>query len=661
MKRRDLLAAGAGLGLYSMFVKVDSAEAANNTSVTNSADDIRRELEKVAPPRDRKPAADEANMTLVELTCDVLVAGGGMSGVCAALAAARNGARVVLVQDRSRLGGNASSEIKMHIVGADNHGGRAGWREGGILEELRLENALTNPQRSWEVWDLLLYDKVISEPNITLLLDSTVYAVEMKDSTIKSANVRCDKSEHIYRITAPLFIDCTGDARLGLEAGAEMRWGKESRSEHQEPLAPKDGNRETLGSSILFTARKHDQPMPYKPPAWARKIKPENLKSRPISATSWEYGYWWIEWGGLGDTIRDNERIRFELLGIVLGVWDYVKNSGNYPGSENWALEWVGMVPGKREARRMIGDHVLTQQDLMGLNGDFEDAVSIGGWNLDEHPSIGFDGGEKNVPPYVSIKLPEVYNIPFRSLYSKNVNNLLMAGRNISASHVAFTSTRVMATCACQGQAAGTAAAICVKNKLNPRELYQNKDRLVELQQTLLRDDQTIKNLKASDSSDLAQKAKVTASETAPESAPANVINGLTRDMPKSLKNRWAATIGEKGAWLELAWDKPQTISQVQLVLDSGMTRGELTLTSADNHSKKQILGRPQPELLKDYVIEGKKAGSNEWTPLAEIKDNFQRLCRHKFDTVKLDAVRVNISATNGDELARVYEVRCYA
>ncbi len=660
MKRRDLLAAGAGVGLYSMFVKVDSLEAANNTSVTNSADDIRRELEKVAPPKDRKPAADEAHMTLVELSCDILVAGGGMSGVCAALAAARNGARVVLVQDRSRLGGNASSEIKMHIVGADNHGSRPGWREGGILEELRLENAATNPQRSWEVWDLLLYDKVISEPNITLLLDSTVYAVEMKDSTIKSVNVRCDKSEHIYRITAPIYLDCTGDARLGLEAGAEMRWGKESRSEHQEPLAPKDGNRETLGSSILFTARKHDKPMPYKGPAWARKIKPENLKSRPISSTSWEYGYWWIEWGGLGDTIRDNERIRFELLGIVLGVWDYVKNSGKYPNSANWALEWVGMVPGKREARRMIGDHVLTQQDLMGTNGDFEDAISIGGWNLDEHPSIGFDGGEKNIPPYVTIRLAEVYNIPFRSLYSKNVNNLLMAGRNISASHVAFTSTRVMATCACQGQAAGTAAAICVKNKLTPRELYQNKDRLNELQQTLLRDDQTIKNLKANDPKDLAQKAKVTASATAEEAAPENVLNGFTRDLPKVMKNRWAGKFAKEGTWLELAWDQPQTVSQVQLILDSGMTRGQLTLTSSDGQAAKQIHA-PQPELLKDYTIEGRKAGSKEWTKLAEIKDNIHRLRRHNFDAVKLDAVRVNISTTNGDELARIYEVRCYA
>jgi hypothetical protein len=217
-----------------------------------------------------------------------------------------------------------------------------------------------------------------------------------------------------------------------------------------------------------------------------------------------------------------------------------------------------------------------------------------------------------------------------------------------------------MATCACQGQAAGTAAAICAKNKLTPRQLYQDKDRLNELQQTLLRDDQTIKNLKANDPKDLAQKAKATASATSEEAAPENVLNGFTRDLPKQMKNRWAGKLGDKGAWLELAWDKPQTISQVQLILDSGMTRGQLTLTSSDGQAAKQIHA-PQPELLKDYVIEGKKAGSNEWTPLAEIKDNIHRLRRHNFDAVKLDAVRVNISATNGDELARIYEVRCYA
>ncbi len=358
-------------------------------------------------------------MALVNLTCDVMVAGGGMAGVCAAIAAARNGAKVVLAQDRSRLGGNASSEVKMHIVGANNHGGRPGWREGGLLEELRLDDAANNPQRCWELWDLLLYDKVISEPNITLLLDSSVYSADVEDGLIHRVSARCDRTEHIYRITAKLFVDCTGDSRLGLEAGASMKLGHESRAEFGESLAPRLPNQQTQGCSILFTSRDFAKPMPYTPPKWARKITAKNLRFRGV--TSWEYGYWWIEWGGEMNTVRDNERIRFELLSIVTGVWDYIKNSGAFPATANWAMDWVGMLPGKREARRLVGDHMLTQHDVMGLNGDFDDAVCIGGWNLDEHPPSGFDDPEK--PPFVSINLKDVYNIPLRSLYSKNVRN----------------------------------------------------------------------------------------------------------------------------------------------------------------------------------------------------------------------------------------------
>jgi hypothetical protein len=134
----------------------------------------------------------------------------------------------------------------------------------------------------------------------------------------------------------------------------------------------------------LVTKDIHESSMPFTPPKWARKITEKDLKSRPIN--SWEYGYWWIEWGRHINTVRDNERIRFELLGIVMGVWDYIKNSGKFPNSANWAMDWVGMLPGKREARRLVGDHRLTQMDLMGLNGEFDDAVCIGGWNLNEHP-----------------------------------------------------------------------------------------------------------------------------------------------------------------------------------------------------------------------------------------------------------------------------------
>ena len=594
MNRRDFLTTAAVTTGYSMFIKVDGLAQEQDK---RSAEQIRQEMQRLAPAGNLAAAPLERNMKLVELNCDLLVAGGGLAGCLAAISAARHGAKVVLVQDRSRLGGNSSSEIKMHVVGSNAHKSRPGWREGGLLEEIRLDDAANNPQRCWELWDLLLYDKVVSEPNITLLLETTLYNAEVKDGMIQRVQARCDRTEHIYRITSKLFADCTGDSRLGLEAGAEFKVGHESRAEFGESLAPETADNKTQGCSILFTSRDYGKPMPFTPPKWARKITAKDLKSRPVS--TWEYGYWWIEWGGHLNTVRDNERIRFELLGIVMGVWDYIKNSGKFPASANWAMDWVGMLPGKREARRLVGDHMLTQMDLMGLNPEFDDAVCIGGWGLDEHPPTGFENPE--LPPYVSIKLPGVYNIPLRSLYSKNVRNLFMAGRNISATHTAFSSTRVMGTCAVEGQAVGTAAALCIQSKLLPRGLYENKARLKELQQTLLRDDQSIKGVKNEDSLDLAKRATVTASGEDGGCQAANVLNGWTRTLPE-YANQWAAPLGENGAWLELAWDKPQTLKQVQLVFDSGFVR-ELTLTSSDG-ANKGIVRAPQPETVKKYSLQ---------------------------------------------------------
>lgn len=592
-------------------------------------------------------------MAQVDLECDLFIAGGGMSGVLAAVSAARQGAKVVLVQDRSRLGGNASSEVKMHIVGANHHKSRPGWREGGLLEEFRLDDAVNNPQRCWELWDLLLYDKCVSEPNITLLVDTVLFAVDKTGSRIDAAYARCDKSEHIYKVKAKIYADCTGDGRLGTEAGAEVRYGRESRSMHNEPLAPETPDKETMGSSILFTSRKYDKPMPFTPPKWARKLTKKDLVHRGVKA--WEYGYWWIEWGGQLNTIHDNERIRFELLSIVMGVWDYIKNSGDLPESKNWAMDWVGMIPGKRESRRFIGDHILTQQDLMGLTGEFEDAICIGGWPMDDHPPGGFDRAD--LPPCVQVKTP-VYNIPLRSLYSKNIENLMLGGRLISATHAAFTSTRVMATCAVVGQALGTAAAMCIKHDLTPRGLYQDKSRLAELQQTLLRNDQSIVGLRNEDPADLARKATATASDEAEDSKAVNVINGYVRDVPGEYVNRWSCELGADGAWLELKWPAPQTISQVQLTFDTGFQR-ELTLTSSDGITK-SIIRAPQPETVRDYELVAVDAAGKE-TSLAKVTGNHQRLRRHTFDPVQASALRVKVTATNGDKLARIFEVRAYA
>jgi hypothetical protein len=654
MDRRNFLKLAAASTTYSVLVNVNGWGA---TPPSISLREFIGETHGAIAPLKPSPErfAGEPHMTLVDLDCDLFIAGGGMAGVCAAVAAARNGAKVVLVQDRSRLGGNASSEVKMHIVGADIHGARPGWREGGLIEEFRLDDAVGNPQRSREMWDLLLYDKLKSEPNVTLLLDTICCAAETKDGVIQRVMARCDKTEHLYRVKAKIYADCTGDSRLGLEAGAEMRAGREAKSEFNESLGLDEADSLTLGSSILFTARDFGKPMPFTPPKWARKVTKEMLRLRPIR--SWEYGYWWVEWGGHIDTIRDNERIRFELLAITLGVWDHIKNSGEHPSSENWALDWLGMIPGKRGSRRMVGDHILTENDLMGRTGDFNDALCIGGWGLDDHPPGGFD--RSDLQPFRTIPPPFPYNIPLRSLYSRNVQNLMMAGRNISATHTAFTSTRVMATCAVIGQAMGTAAAYCVKHGLLPRQLPEDKPRIAELQQILLRDDQTIRERRNTDPLDLARRAEVFASGCVPESDPAHVINGFVRDLPGKWENRWGAPMTPEEPHLDLEWKQPQAIRRVQITFDTGFHR-ELTLTHQDSLNAKMIRA-PQPETVRDYELLYRASATADWISLGRFTGNYQRLRRHEFPAFQASALRLKVMATNGSDTARVYEIRCYA
>ena len=653
MRRRDLVTS------YSLMVLADQLPPAQAQTVSP---EMRKQFDRIAPPSKDVQAATtlhEPHMSLVNLECDVFIAGGGVAGVCAAISAARHGAKVVLVQDRSRLGGNSSSEVKMHIVGADSHRGRPGWRESGLIEELRLEDAVNNPQRCWEMWDFILYDKVVSEPNITLLLETIVYKAVVKDDRITEVHARCDKSEMIYRVQSKVFVDATGDSRLALESGASFRMGRESRAEFNESLAPEKPDLETLGSSILFTSRLYNKPMPFKPPTWARKVTADTLRFRKVD--QWDYGYWWVEWGGSKDIIHDNELIRYELLSIVMGVWDYIKNSGNHTNSANYAFDWVGMMPGKRGSRRLHGDHMLTQQDLMG--GSFYDAVAMGGWPMDDHPPGGFD--RSDLPPNTVLRTPEVYPIPLRSCYSKNITNLMMAGRNISATHAAFTSSRVMATCATIGQAVGTAAALCVEKAKVPRQLAEDKQLVSTLQQRLIRDDQTIKGkpgelIRNEDANDSARKATVSSSGNVGEAVAPLVIDGITRDIPKGPIHHWAGPMTDKGAWLDLKWESPRKISQVQLTFDTGFQR-QMVLTANPTFWRGDSQRQPQPETVKDYKVQVRKKGSSEFVTVATVSGNYQRLNRVRFEAVEAETVRVHVTATNGLEEARIFEVRCYA
>jgi hypothetical protein len=316
----------------------------------------------------------------------------------------------------------------------------------------------------------------------------------------------------------------------------------------------------------------------------------------------------------------------------------------------------MGAVPGKRGSRRLVGDYILTQHDIMGKNGDPYDGVAIGGWGMDDHPPGGFD--RSDLRPFTTVHAPHPYNIPLRCLHSRNIQNLFMAGRNISASHVAFTSTRVMATCSAIGQAAGTAAAYCLQNSLQPREASASQKHMQRLRQLLLRDDQTIRGARNEDPRDLARNAEVTASASLPECEPTNVVNGFVRDLQGRWENRWGAPIGGGPVSLDLDWKEPQTIREVQITFDSGFHR-QLTLSSQDSQNAKMIRAA-QPETVRDYELLYKASPEGDYLSLVKASGNWQRLRRHRFEPVQMQSLRLRITATNGSDTARVFEIRCY-
>ncbi|MGN6554611.1 MAG: FAD-dependent oxidoreductase, partial [Verrucomicrobiota bacterium] len=392
-------------------------------------------------------ATARRELKLERLATELAVIGGGLAGVCCAITAARAGCKVTLVQDRPVLGGNASSEVRLWILGATSHmGNNNRWaREGGVIDELLVENMYRNPEGNPLIFDTIVLEMVVNEPNITLLLNTAVYDLEKSDpDTIQSVRAFCSQNSTAYAITAPLFVDASGDGIVGFLAGAAFRIGAEAREEFGEKFAPEVSSKELLGHTIYFYSKDTGRPVKYTPPSFALTDITEIPRWRDIRANDMGCRFWWLEWGGATDTVHGTETIKWELWKVVYGVWNHIKNSGQFPESETMTLEWVGTIPGKRESRRFEGDYMMTQQDIVEQR-KHADAVSFGGWAIDLHPVEGVYSRQSGCTQWHS---KGVYQIPYRALYSRNIKNLFLAGRIISASHVAFGSTRVMATCA---------------------------------------------------------------------------------------------------------------------------------------------------------------------------------------------------------------------
>lgn len=605
---------------------------------------------------------------------DVVVIGGGMSGICAALAAARHGARTALVHDRHVLGGNASSEIRMHICGASENLAKPDLEESGILHEIMLDNKSRNDYYNFSIWDMVLFSTVKRQKNLTVYLSTAMESCEMGEgSTIRSIDAYQLTTETHWKISGKVFIDCTGNATLGYYAEAEFRTGSEGRDEFGEPDAPGQPNKERMGNTLLFKAVDRGHPVAFKKPDFARTFTEEELKYRTHSAvhgaqikgevdkayvrmtsfstSSVDYGYWWIELPGETDDIIDEyEQIRDELVSCIYGIWDHLKNGGDH-GAENYDLEWVGMLPGSREGRRLIGDYILNENDILS-NRQFEDAVAYGGWPMDIHTAKGlYDFDE--LPSRV-ISFDGAYTIPYRSYYSKNISNLMMAGRDISASKMAMGSTRVMGTCAVGGQAVGTAAALCIKYDCDPRGAQEH---MRELQQMLLKDDAYIPGIWNEDPKDLARRAKVTATSAREGCPPENVINGISRD-EDGHRNLWISGKGRtEGEMLTLHLADRQPVSEVHLTFDSNF-HYLIKITLSRKRQAQQRIGVP-PELIRDYTVtlwQGDKKAAKQ-----TVTENVQRKNIVTFPTTECDRVTVMVHKTNGSNEAHIYEIRVYS
>ena len=574
------------------------------------------------------------------LTAELCVIGGGMAGICAAVAAAREGISTVLMQERPVLGGNASSEVRMWVCGASGENNR----ETGIIEEISLENLRVNPTKNYYIWDTVLYGTVMREKNITLLLNCTCMDAKTekgsfahgREGRIISVTGYQMTTQRFIEIRAKYYADCSGDSVLAPLTGANYRTGRESKDEFKEPTYVEKADGLHMGMSCLIQGRETEKSIKFTPPEWATRLKKEDFLHRgPDIYSPWE-NFWYLELGGDRDAIGETENVGKELRSLSLGAWDYVKNSGNF-NADNWELEFLGFLPAKRESRRMTGEYIITANDLLS-GREFEDTVAYGGWPIDDHYPDGF---YHKGHPNTNILPDRPYCVPYRALYSQNVENLFFAGRNISMTHMAMSSIRVMATCALLGQAVGTAAALAAKYGSDPHGIYLWH--MEELQDILMDRDCYLPG-KARRVGELCKATAVTVGDKV-------IANGDClkdgRDRPSvHYGTRDCGVMLENGKAVQYLFEKPSRVNSLHLTFDSDLDRRTLPGDLCERmHSMRSgvLLDSPQMHLpltlAKAFRLE---IDTNEGTRvLLDVCENAKRSYSVSINTDGVTAVRL--------------------
>jgi hypothetical protein len=404
------------------------------------------------------------NQVANEGSFDLVVVGGGIAGICAAVSAARHGLQVALIQNRPIVGGNNSSDVRVQLGGKVNMEPYPAI--GNLVNELDPKQ-VQNARPAAEYKDVLKMDLVENEPGVHFFRNMHIDEVSMNESQIESVTGQHIVTGERKRIHGRLFADCTGDANLGYLAGADYRIGRESSAETGESLAPEIEDNMTMGSSVMwFSVEDEGNDLSFPDTPWALQFNDQTCQKARKGDWDWETG--------LGrHQVDEFEYIRDYGLRAVFGNWSFLKNKSLLKEDyKKRRLEWVAYIAGKRESRRLMGDVILQQQDI-DTSRQFPDGCVTTTWSIDLHKPRIIPGFEDE-PFRARCEKTKIqpYAIPYRSLYSRNISNMFMAGRNISVTHVALGTVRVMKTTGMMGEVVGMAAALCAKHRVLPRAIY---------------------------------------------------------------------------------------------------------------------------------------------------------------------------------------------
>jgi hypothetical protein len=571
---------------------------------------------------------------------DLVVVGGGMAGICTAVSAARLGLSVALLQDRPVLGGNNSSEIRVHLHGRIHLPPYPAL--GGIVNELG-PHAVGNARPPEYYEDQRKLDVVLGEPTLKLFLNTRVNGVEMDGSRIAAVVGQDVRSGRRMRFAGRWFADCTGDGNLGYLAGADHRYGRESRAETGEELAPEEPDRLVMGTSVQWYSKETDEPTTFPETPWAIQFTAENYQKAMAGEWNWETGF-------LLDQVNQFEKIRDHGLRAVFGNWSFQKNLA--PDKERYAnreLDWVAYIGGKRESRRLLGDVILQQQDIVEQR-EFPDAAVTTTWTIDLHYPIQSDQfpGKEFRSRAEHLRIAP-YPIPYRCFYSRNVDNLFMAGRNISVTHVALGTVRVMRTLGMVGEVVGMAAAVCKRHAVDPRQVYT--DHLDELKELMT---EGVGKLPiptppappappawlGAAGPNLARAAQVDVSGNydLKQYPVSNINDGRVSYTDNRL--RWVSD-SELPDTVDLTWSRPQTVGAVRLVTG-------------------QAGGNEGPKTpITNFVLQYHDGDGYRDIAPTKTENNDAVDWHARFPAVTTDRLRLVVTRTPGD-LTRIWEFEVY-